>query len=156
MVRVIISLVQVSTFEKRFPIPKAKAPTIDELVHATDHNLHVVKDVFRCLDCACVVSRTSCNVRNWLRSKCCALLYNNEASLVPVPHWHVVQVRNTIVHSSHTILSLKGIVICNKCGVFGKVKCHKLAAVCIPGLTVAGARALDRMRAGLVPVPNMM
>ena len=73
MVRVIISIVDKMKYDKRDPVVKPAVPSIEDVVAATRYNIQVCGSSFRCLDCIVSVSRTSPNVRNWLKAKCLAL-----------------------------------------------------------------------------------
>lgn len=154
-VRVIVSHVLKSEYERRVPLPKPQTPMLCDLVDSTSHNLQIEAKQFRCLDCLGVVSTSSPNLRNWLSAKCLSRPYDDLHELVPVPNWHVIQIKGTCVNSSHQLSSLNGIVICLLCGGFGAQRCKKLALQCEGHPSVAGQRALDRMHAGHTPAPNM-
>ena len=125
------------------------------MIVSSSHNLQCHGNEIRCLDCAGVVVRASPDVRNWLKSKCLVCPFNDQDSLVPIPPWHVVQVKGSIVHFSHSLFSLRGIFVCEFCGGFGAQRFNKLARECEKRLSTAGQRALDKMRAGELPVPIM-
>ena len=146
-----MSLVSKSKYEKRVPLPKPPVATIDECAKASNHNLQTFGNSWRCLDCLSTVSRTSINARNWLRSRCYALPYDDSVSLIPIPGWHLVQIGNTLPHSSHTLYSHRGIVTCVSCGGFSSKKCRKLAQQCSGVISYTSKRALDRLRAGQLP-----
>jgi hypothetical protein len=118
-VRVLISNVEKMKYEKKFPNMIPKPPSLDDLVLATSHNLEISSSMFRCLDCSGAVSRTSTNVKNWLKAKCSALPYDDRQGLVPIPKWHLIQIGNTVPHSTHDLHTQRGIVICKVCGAIG-------------------------------------
>ena len=93
MVRVLISLVQVSSYEKKFYVPKAKAPTMKDLMGASSHNIETSENRLRCRDCAGSVCRTSPKVRNWLKAKCLATPFDDSKALAPIPSWHPIQLK---------------------------------------------------------------
>ena len=74
---------------------------------------------------------------------------------MPIPGWYVFQIANVVPHSSHSLLSLRGITICSKCGAFGVKRTRLLAKPCTFRCIVASDRALARMRQGHTPIINM-
>ena len=130
MVRVIISLVQKASFDKRHPTPKPHTPSLDDIIQASQHQLVEAGHTFRCLQCSGSVSRHAHNVKDWLKAKCDVALYADSEKHVPVPRWHLVKIGNSIPHVSHELFSLKGIIFCMKCGSFGAKRCRLLVHEC--------------------------
>ena len=155
MVRVIISLVQKATYDKKHRTPKPQTPTLDDIIQASHHHLVESGLSFRCLQCSGSVSRHSPNLKNWLKAKCDVAQYDDSEKHVPIPSWHLVQIGNCIPHVSHELFSLKGIIFCMKCGSFGAKKCRLLAHECRKFCTVNSQVALDRLTHGQLPVASM-
>jgi hypothetical protein len=150
-VRVLISNVEKMKYEKKFPNMIPKPPSLDDLVLATSHNLEISSSMFRCLDCSGAVSKTSTNVKNWLKAKCSALPYDDRQGLVPIPKWHLIQIGNTVPHSTHDLHTHRGIVICKVCGAIGVKKCKLLVGPCRLHCTVATRKSLDNLMTGVLP-----
>ena len=155
MVRVIISLVEKISYVKRYPTPKPQTPTLDDAVQASNHNIIVEGNSFRCLQCLGSVSKLSPNCKNWLKAMCETTPFDDSEKHVPVPSWHLVQIGNSIPHSTHQLFSLKGITFCMKCGAFGAKRCRLLVRQCRLTCSVASQRALDRLTSGNLPVEGM-
>jgi len=151
LVRVIVSHTEKSSYERKNAEPKAPAPTIDDLVASTSHNLETHGDMFRCLDCSGAFARCSPTVKHWLKAKCSALPYDDRQGLVPIPKWHLIQIGNTVPHSTHELHTHRGIVICKVCGAIGIKKCKLLVGPCRLHCTVATQRSLDNLMQGLLP-----
>ena len=151
LVRVIVSHTEKISYERKTVQPIAQAPTIKELVETTAHNLEIKDRMYRCLDCSGAVSQQSPKVRNWLKSCCSALPYDDRLSVVPIPTWHVVQIGNTVPHSTHQLNSHRGIIICKICGAIGIKKCKLLVGSCRLHCTVATQKSLDNLMLGLLP-----
>jgi hypothetical protein len=139
------------SYERKNAEPKAPAPTINDLVEASPHNLELQENVYRCLDCSGAVSKSSPTIKNWLKAKCSALPFDDRKQMVPIPMFHVVQIGNTIPHSTHTLSSYRGIICCTICGAYGVKKCKLLADVCKLHCTESTQLALDNLRLGLLP-----
>jgi len=151
LVRVIVSHTEKHSFERKTFEPRALAPTINDLVESTAHNLEISDSMFRCLDCSGAVSKNSTNVKNWLKAKCSALPYDDRQSLVPIPKWHLIQIGNTVPHSTHELHTHRGIVICKVCGAIGIKKCKLLVGPCRLHCTVATQKSLDNLMTGVLP-----
>ena len=155
LVRVIVSVVNKISYDKRYPKPKEPAPTICDSLLASPHNIEVQGNLFRCVACCSAVSRGSANLKKILKSLCSALPYDDSQGLVPIPAWHLVQIGNTVPHSSHQLHSIRGIVCCDSCGAFAAKKCRLLAAACTGHCSVFSQRALDKLKSGQLPVSGM-
>jgi hypothetical protein len=151
LVRVIVSHTEKISYERKTFQPIAPAPTINDLVEASPHNLELQDNVYRCLDCSGAVSRSSPTIKNWLKAKCAALPFDDRKQMVPIPQFHVVQIGNTIPHSTHTLASYRGIICCTICGAYGVKKCKLLAEECKLHCTASTQHALDKLRLGLLP-----
>ena len=157
LVRIIVSVLPKLSFDKDVSAPKLRVikPSINDCVEATNHNVVVLHNGWRCVDCLSYVSNTSSNIRAWLSAPCNALPYDDRLAVVPIPTWYRIQIGNQSPHVTHQMCSFKGILFCDACGAFGIVRTRLLALECKRRCTPASDRARTRIRRGEVPVPGM-
>ena len=137
------------------PVPGPSQPTLNEIVDSTRHNLCIEGRHYRCADCGGSCSASSPNVRNWLRSACEPLPFDDSMSHVKVPFWYTVQIANCVPHSSHDLFSYRGIFYCSACGAFSSKRCRLLNSECSYHMSVYCAKAHMKLRAGELLVPTM-
>jgi hypothetical protein len=153
--RVLITTFKKTSYEKPCVPPRTKPLLIAEVILASNHNIQQLGSELRCLDCSGSTSVTAANVRQWLASPCEPLPYDDNVAPVPIPAWFLINVGNTLPHSSHELFSVKGIIFCNVCGAFAKTKCRLLNSQCAKKCTVSTKRALTKLRACELPAPTM-
>ena len=93
--------------------------------------------------------------RKWLSSSCSPLPFDDSEKAVRIPSWHFVQIRNIIPHSSHNLLSHKGIVFCESCGAYSIKRCRLLAHPCAGICTLASERAKSKLLSGELPAKGL-
>jgi hypothetical protein len=155
-VRIIISLLEKKKYEKKVPCALPIKPTLADILQSTPHNLSVSSGEYRCIDCLGVCTASSVNFRKWLSSGCNPLPYDDSIKVARIPSWHVIQIKNVIIHSTHTRLSFKGIIFCEKCGAFSAKRCRKLKEPCMNEFSVASQRAFEKLMNGELPSKNML
>ena len=153
--RVLITSCPKTPHEKAILPMKPPAPSLEDIIQASPHNLQRCGNEFRCLDCGGVSSATSKHAKLWLASSCSPLPYDDRFGPVPIPGWYSIYISGSIPHSSHSLFSIKGITFFQSCGAFAAKKCRLLNRPCSAVCSPFCARALTKLRVGELPVSTM-
>merc|ERR1712216_447255 len=76
---------------------------------------------------------------------CLSVPYDDTVHAVSVPGWFRIQIGNNIPHSTHDIMSIKGINFCKLCGAYGVKKCKLLLHPCSQQCSISSQRARDKL-----------
>ena len=144
-----------STYEKKQPHPTSAKATLVDMIRASPHNIRQQGKTLRCLDCLGTVSQNSQHVKLWLASSCSALLYDDHDRIVSIPSWHVIQIKNIIPHHTHTLMSYRGVIFCDKCGAYAVNRCRMFFSPCTQVCTVASQQARTKLRQHKLPTRSM-
>ena len=155
LARVLITSCPKMPYEKAIVPTKPPAPSLEDIVQASPHNLQLCGAEFRCLDCGGVATAASKHARLWLSSPCAPLPFDDRLRPVPVPGWYSIFISGSVPHSSHSLFSIKCITFCQTCGAFAAKKCRLLNRPCAGVCSPFCARALAKLRVGELPVPTM-
>jgi len=151
LTRILVSHLEKHKYDKRFPLQKEAKPTFQHFVQATSHNLQVCEGRYVCMDCHASVGKSSVNIINWLKSPCHAAPFDD--SLVParVPGWYRIQRGNNMPHSSHDLMSMRGVLFCMSCGFYGAKKFVRLSRLCDGHCSTSSELARDKLMSGKLP-----
>ena len=107
----------------------------------------------------CIACRQTCNMsstraRSWLGSICIPCTESDVGRCVLVPPWNDTYLGKTLLHSSHRLLSINGVVFCSTCGFYGAVKSKYLGRPCRGSPTTTSKKVIDALMVGDLP-PKM-
>ena len=130
----------------RIPQPSPPRPTIHDLVEASPHNLVSADGACRCLDCSSISSQGSAGLRQWFASACNPFPFDDSERPSIIPSWFVIKTKNVIPHSSHNLMSAKGVTFCHDFGAYVVKRCRLFAQPCTRQCTVSSERARSTIR----------
>ena len=156
LARIVISHVEKSSFEQRPTTNRPKQASIHECIELSSHHLVEEASGWRCLICHSRVSKNAQSLRVWLASACMPIVRNLSDKCDEHPSWFPIQVGSSIIHSSHTVRSYRGIFFCTQCGHFGAQKLVCLARQCNMHTTKASQKHLDSLMRLELPTKSMV
>ena len=116
--------------------PRKPVTPMGVAIFNSAHTFHKVGPSMRCSVCFEVAPLMTSHFRDWLASPCCPdsslrdAFFSGKRRPVALPTHRPLVIGRRAAHSSHTLLSFRGLVFCKRCGYFAVNRFLKLAEPC--------------------------
>lgn len=132
--------------------PKPAKLTVQDHIDQSLHSIRMHGDRLICVLCERSSSNSPDTAIKFCKSECGVQIRNS--SLCRMVEGGV-QIGSNVTHSSHTLLSYRGVYFCKKCGNYATVKLIKLAEPCTGKPNGHGKLSLVNIAKGRLP-PKLM